>query len=770
MKRIYLSLLFLCFLSVASGQAFTGTYDFSSVTTSSGTTDPTAVPVASGITFGSFSAAGVSVNPNAASRFSFTGWPTGATNGSDVFSGVLSATQYFSVTLTPAAGYSLDLNTITFTMQRSGTGIRQFVVRSSLDGYTSNLPASISPANANLSVVATDVFQVLDASSSANNGSTITLGAPFDNITTAVTFRVYGYNAEAAGGSFGVDNVSFSGVASSANPTISINPVTLTGFTSLANVPSAEQNYTVTGSNLTANITVTASAGFEVSGTSGAGFGTSVSIPQTAGNANGTVYVRMNSAVTGTNTGSVLNTSTTASQTVSLTGLVLSGEPTNHATLFACGATGSSSIPLSWADATVGTVPTGYLIKWSTVSYADITAPVDGTPEFNGAGKLNVDGGIQAATVTGLSQSRIYYFKIFPYTNTSTNINYKTDGTVPQTNCTTISGPWEDFEAGTKASYATAAVTLTSGSWTLTDALLGTTADDRKNGTKSVRIRNGMAEMGFDLTNGVGIVRVLHAVYGTDANGTWKLEASTDAGLTWTAYSSADITSSTTTLTAQSFTLNLSGNVRFRIVKTDGGTNRINIDDITYTENAALPVKFAHVRAYQQGAGIQIEWSNLTETGVTAYTVQRAASINFTSLFEQGARKNDGGRADYSFYDASPLPGVNFYRIESAETDGKKLLSVIVKVDTRNGNPTVEIYPNPVINGQFTLQGTGLKKGLYQVRIYNSAGQQVQTLQLNHAGGATAEMIRIPGSLIPGMYSLQISNGEWNSSGSFIVR
>lgn len=769
MKRIYMSLVLSCLMSVVSGQAFTGTYDFSSVTTLSGTTDPTPVPVATGLTFGSFSSAGVSVNPNAAGRFSFTGWPLGATNGSDVFTGSLSATQYFSVTLTPAAGYSLDLNTIVFTMQRSGTGIRQYAVRSSLDGYTANLPASINPANANLSVVATDVFQVTDASTSANNGSTITLGAGFDNITTAVTFRIYGYNAEASGGSFGVDNVVFSGVASSANPTISVVPGTLTGFTALANVASAEQNYTVTGSNLTANITVTAPAGFEVSSTSGTGFGSNVSIAHSSGSANGIVYVRMNSAVTGVNTGSISHVSTTASQSVSLSGLVFYGEPTNHATAFACGATGSSSIPLSWADATAGTVPTGYLVKWSSVSYADIADPADGIAESNGAGRVNVDAAMQAVTITGLVQNRTYYIKIFPYTNTGVNINYKTDGTVPQTSCTTISGPWEDFESGSKTAYATAAVILSSGSWILNDALLGTTADDRKNGTKSVRIRNGMAEMDFDLPNGVGIVRVLHAVYGTDANGTWKLEASTDAGLTWTAYSSADVTSSSTTLTAQSFTLNLTGTVRFRIVKTDGGTNRLNFDDITYTENAALPVKFAHVRAYQQGSGIQVEWSNLTETDVAAYTVQRAAGLNFVNLNEQTAQKNDGGRADYRFFDAAPLPGVNFYRIESAETDGKKLLSVIVKVDTRAGNPAVEIYPNPVINGQFTLQGTGLKKGLYQLRIYNSAGLQVQTMQLNLAGGAAAEMIRIPASMSPGVYSLQISGGEQRFSRSFIV-
>src|SRR5262245_20294284 len=111
MRKIYLLLATLFIVSGAFAQAFNGTYNFASVTTTSGLTDPTPVPTATGVTFGSFAAVGqTQANPNAGGRFSFTGWPTGATNGSDVFSGSLLATQYYQVTITPQAGYSLDIN------------------------------------------------------------------------------------------------------------------------------------------------------------------------------------------------------------------------------------------------------------------------------------------------------------------------------------------------------------------------------------------------------------------------------------------------------------------------------------------------------------------------------------------------------------------------------------------------------------------------------------------------------------------------------------
>lgn len=214
MRKGIFTLLFLAIIvDVSEAQSFTATYDFGSVTTGSGIIDPSPVPTASGLTFGSFSAVALSANSSAAGRFSFSLWDIGATNGSDVFTGTINTGKYFQVTLTPQVNFSIDLNTITFTSQRSGTGVRQYLVRSSSDAYVSNLPASISPANTNLQVVPTNIFQVLDASTGANAGNTITLDASYDNLTSAVTFRFYGLNAEATAGTFSLDNVIFGGVA-----------------------------------------------------------------------------------------------------------------------------------------------------------------------------------------------------------------------------------------------------------------------------------------------------------------------------------------------------------------------------------------------------------------------------------------------------------------------------------------------------------------------------------------------------------------------------
>jgi endonuclease G len=142
----------------------------------------------------------------------------------------------------------------------------------------------------------------------------------------------------------------------------------------------------------------------------------------------------------------------------------------------------------------------------------------------------------------------------------------------------------EGFEAGTKTAFAVADVVLGTGTWTMDDALIGTSASDVLTGTRSGRIRNsGRITMKFDRPTGAGTVTIHHASFGSDPSGTWGLFASQNQGASWTQVGTSRQTTGGSFSTA-TFTVNLAGNVRFEIRKLDGGTNRINIDDIAITD------------------------------------------------------------------------------------------------------------------------------------------------------------------------------------------
>lgn len=114
---------------------------------------------------------------------------------------------------------------------------------------------------------------------------------------------------------------------------------------------------------------------------------------------------------------------------------ILKPEPTAYPDNFT-GTQKGFSILTSWTDAAGDQLPDNYLILAS--KEAITTIPQDGIyypDDFNlmdGNGFANVVFGKEQFAFTRLESLTNYYFRIFPYTNSGSNIQYKTDGTAPE--------------------------------------------------------------------------------------------------------------------------------------------------------------------------------------------------------------------------------------------------------------------------------------------------------------------------------------------------
>jgi len=114
-------------------------------------------------------------------------------------------------------------------------------------------------------------------------------------------------------------------------------------------------------------------------------------------------------------------------------------EPSNYPTEFSASVNGIGAL-VSWIDATGDQLPQNYLVMASTTN--DFTAPVDADPVdddndlSDGTAALNIAYGQQSASFSGLSAGGTYYFTIYPYTNSGSDIDYKTDGEAPTSNVT----------------------------------------------------------------------------------------------------------------------------------------------------------------------------------------------------------------------------------------------------------------------------------------------------------------------------------------------
>ncbi len=150
-------------------------------------------------------------------------------------------------------------------------------------------------------------------------------------------------------------------------------------------------------------------------------------------------------------------------------------EPSNHVTSFATGTVAPTSIPLTWDDNDGAVAADYFLVMINTTG--TFSPPVDGTPQADdtdvsdGSGVVNVAHGIETYTWTGLNQNTHYYFTIYPYTNTGSAVDYKTDGTVPTADATTttastdliiseVTDPKDTYQAKFVELYNTGADTI----------------------------------------------------------------------------------------------------------------------------------------------------------------------------------------------------------------------------------------------------------------------------------------------------------------------
>jgi hypothetical protein len=198
-----------------NAQAFNLVYEFSNVTTTSGTVDPTPTPTAVGLISSAFTANNLSANPTTTNVFAFTSWTTSAAPNTD---------KYFNLTLTPQQNYFIALSHMSFYAGRSNTGPQQWCIRTSLDSYSSNAAGTtslISPTSSgsiisvngnNEFVWGTPPTNSATASSAWRNNCQVNF-ANATNIATPVSVRFYAYNATSNAGSFRIDSVVVYGTA-----------------------------------------------------------------------------------------------------------------------------------------------------------------------------------------------------------------------------------------------------------------------------------------------------------------------------------------------------------------------------------------------------------------------------------------------------------------------------------------------------------------------------------------------------------------------------
>jgi hypothetical protein len=168
----------------------------------------------------------------------------------------------------------------------------------------------------------------------------------------------------------------------------------------------------------------------------------------------------------------------------------------------------------------------------------------------------------------------------------------------------------------------------------------------------------------------------------------------------------------------------------------------------------------ADFQALQKGNAVQLSWTALFENNLSSHEIQK--STNGSSFASVGTvvAQNNATPFRYTFIDATPAEGNNYYRLRSLDKQGNETFSNILRVNNGFGRTEIRVLANPAQSGVLNLQMSNINSGKYAISLYSNSGQKVFARSLDLTNGSTTQTINLPQNLGRGMYFLQVTDGE----------
>lgn len=112
--------------------------------------------------------------------------------------------------------------------------------------------------------------------------------------------------------------------------------------------------------------------------------------------------------------------------------------------------------------------------------------------------------------------------------------------------------------------------------------------------------------------------------------------------------------------------------------------------------SSVLPVTLENFRAVRDRSGVKLLWNTSTEQNNAGFYIQRSANgtNGWTDLGFVAGSGNSNLPKSYSYFDASPMRGFNYYRLRQVDIDGRPTVSDVrlINVNTKEG---IFVYPIP---------------------------------------------------------------------------
>lgn len=184
----------------------------------------------------------------------------------------------------------------------------------------------------------------------------------------------------------------------------------------------------------------------------------------------------------------------------------------------------------------------------------------------------------------------------------------------------------------------------------------------------------------------------------------------------------------------------------------------ILVDNFTMVASGILPVSLTSFNASPKNSGVELNWVTVSENNSAYFTILRSKDgVNFTEIGKVNASGANGG-ASYTFNDAAPSAGFNYYRLKQVDKNSIFKLSGIIKVNLNATDVNAMIYPTVVTSVvNYSIESPKALK--LTVMVTDVRGKIINTSVQSFTAGTTQKSVNVS-ALASGVYLLTVSDNE----------
>ena len=195
--------------------------------------------------------------------------------------------------------------------------------------------------------------------------------------------------------------------------------------------------------------------------------------------------------------------------------------------------------------------------------------------------------------------------------------------------------------------------------------------------------------------------------------------------------------------------------------------------DLGYFETSeSAPVNLTRFIATLKDKAVLLNWTTASEQNNVGFTVEKSLNPSENAWKTLIFVKGNGTTSTPQYYTASddnPASGVNYYRLQQHDTDGKFTYAKTVSINL-NAVEKPTISPNPGTGNAPRLHYFGTNAGQLDIKIYDLVGRLVHVQQAVYQMGQNDLLLNVS-ALSAGRYAVQVQgDGKIEVANLTIVR